>query len=535
MSRICIGAVSRLKTFTALLASACLLTTSSGFAAGKDLDDFNSKTPIKHIVVIFQENVSFDHYFATYPHAANPGNEPVFKAADDTPSVNGLTAGLHTNNRNSAAPFRLDRSQNYTCDQDHDYTDEQTAFNHGLMDLFPESVGNSSGTNCLPNGATVMGYYDGNTVTAMWNYAQHFAMSDNSFNTTFGPSTPGALNLVSGNTFPVIGRSGTLDDGPNGDVITAGPGTTVIGDPDPLYDDCSGSRQVGMGGLNVGNLLNENGVTWGWFQGGFKPTVPYNASTGTKAVCGLKTPNLGNSLQTAYSPHHQPFQYYQSTSNPHHLPPSSVPMVGKTDQANHQYDLSDFWAAVAADNMPAVSFLKANRAQDGHAGYSSPLDEQLFVVDTINRLQQTKEWKETAVIIAWDDSDGWYDHVIGPILNQSATVADSLSGPSSCGTSAKSLDGIQGRCGYGPRLPLLVISPFAKKNFVDNNVTDQSSILRFIEDNFNLGRIGGGSFDALAGSLGNMFDFSAGPRNEKVFLTCATGQVTSKAETCNTY
>ena len=145
------------------------------------------------------------------------------------------------------------------------------------------------------------------------------------------------------------------------------------------------------------------------------------------------------------------------------------------------------------------------------------------------------ETKETAVIINWDDSDGWYDHVIGPIVNQSATIADSLSGPSSCGTSAKSLNGIQGRCGYGPRLPLLVVSPFAKKNFVDNTVTDQSSILRFIEDNFHLGRIGDGSFDALAGSLSNMFDFDDGPRVDRLFLICATGEVTNKPETCDTY
>lgn len=535
MSRNPNGAVSRLKTITALLASACLVTMATGFAPGKDADDFNSKTPIKHIVVIFQENVSFDHYFGSYPHAANPGGtEPNFKAADDTPSVNGLNTGLLNNNPNSVAPFRLDRAQNYTCDQDHDYTDEQTAFNHGLMDLFPESVGNPSGINCLPGGATVMGYYDGNTVTGLWNYAQHFALNDNSFNTTFGPSTPGVLNLVSGNTFPVIAHAGTLDDGPNGHVITAGPGTTVIGDPDPLYDDCStktGAR-VGMGGINVGNLLNEKGITWGWFQGGFTPT---SAAGVTPAACGLKTATIGNGLQTAYSPHHNPFQYYLSTSNPHHLPPSAVAMIGQTDQANHQYDLADFWAAVNHGNMPAVSFLKAWRAQDGHANNSSPLDEQLFLVDVINRLQQTKEWKETAVIINWDDSDGWYDHVIGPILNQSATIADSLSGPNSCGTSAKSLNGIQGRCGYGPRLPLLVISPYAKRNFVDNTVTDQSSILRFIEDNFSLGRIGSGSFDALAGSIRNMFDFDDGPRADKTFLKCATGEVTSKPETCNTY
>ncbi|MDP8990278.1 MAG: phospholipase, partial [Acidobacteriota bacterium] len=149
-------------------------------------------TPIEHVVVIFQENVSFDHYFATYPNAANnTAGEPVFHASGDTPSVNGLlSAGLLTSNPNQTQPFRLSRAQAVICDQDHNYADEQKAFNSGLMNLFQQSVGSSS-ASCNDAGkgkGIVMGYYDGNTVTALWNYAQHFAMSDNSFGTTFGPS-----------------------------------------------------------------------------------------------------------------------------------------------------------------------------------------------------------------------------------------------------------------------------------------------------------------------------------------------------------
>src|SRR5262249_29154950 len=159
--------------------------------------------------------------------------------------------------------------------------------------------------------------------------------------------------------------------------------------------------------------------------------------------------------------------------------------------ANHQYDLSDFWTAVDHGTMPAVSFLKAAAYQDGHAGYSDPLDEQQFLVDTINRLERTKDWKSTAVIIAYDDSDGWYDHAMGPIVSQSNSAQDALTGAGSCGTAKAGayLD----RCGYGPRQPLLVISPFARQNFVDHTSTDQSSILRFIEDNWQTGRIGNSS------------------------------------------
>jgi phospholipase C len=177
--------------------------------------------------------------------------------------------------------------------------------------------------------------------------------------------------------------------------------------------------------------------------------------------------------------------------------------------------------------------LKAPGYQDGHAGYSDPLDEQTFVTDTINFLQKTPEWSSTAVIIAYDDSDGWYDHQLGQIINQSVTAADIVNGKPSCGTGANALPGInpgtthaQGRCGYGPRLPVLVISPWAKSNFVDHTLTDQSSILRFVEDNWLGGeRIGQGSFDAIAGPLDNLFDFSHLGNGGQFILDPSTGLV----------
>src|SRR5256714_6059373 len=99
-------------------------------------------TPIEHLVVIYQENVSFDHYFATYPVAANPPGEPAFHAAPGTPTVNGLGDALLTRNPNLSNPQRLDRSQALTCDQDHAYTDEQRAMDMGAMDQFVQRTGN---------------------------------------------------------------------------------------------------------------------------------------------------------------------------------------------------------------------------------------------------------------------------------------------------------------------------------------------------------------------------------------------------------
>ncbi|MDI3316556.1 MAG: alkaline phosphatase family protein [Bacillota bacterium] len=474
-------------------------------------DAYRTATPIKHLVVIFQENVSFDHYFATYPYAQNPKGEPAFVAAPGTPNVNGLNGPLLQANPNAAKPFRLDRSQAVTCDMNHGYTAEQKAVDGGLMDRFVQETG-ARYDQCDPN--LVMGYYDGNTVTALWNYAQHFAMNDNSFSTTFGPSTPGALNLIAGTTH------GTVPAEVYGKVANG----TIFSDLDPTYDDASQGTTVALTGKNVGDLLNAKGVTWGWFEGGFRPT---GRTADGKAITGSAHKNIAGAQVTDYIPHHEPFQYFQSTANPHHLPPSSVARIGYTDQANHQYDLSDFWAAAESGHLPAVSFLKAPAYQDGHAAYSDPLDEQAFLVDTINRLERLPEWRSTAVIIAYDDSDGWYDHVVPPIVSPSNDPAwDALAGPGNCGTPKPGayLD----RCGYGPRQPFLVISPWAKRNFVDHTLTDQASILRFIEDNWSLGRIGDQSMDAVAGSILNMFDFSHGPSNAPLFLDPATGEPTGR-------
>src|SRR4051794_36231740 len=231
----------------------------------------------------------------------------------------------------------------------------------GLMDKFVEFT---AGGSCAgPRGKSiVMDYYDGNTVTALWNLAQHFSMSDNSYGSNFGPSTVGALNLVSGQTHgaDVTNASGVENN-------------TVIGDPDPKLDDCAGGTQVTMSGRNIGDLLNAHNVSWGFFEGGFRPSS--TDATG-KAHCDTTHANVAGGVSKDYIPHHQPFMYYASTTNPHHLPPSSPDKIGLTDQANHQYDLSDFDTALQHDNLPSVSFLKPAAFEDAHPGNSDPLDEQ---------------------------------------------------------------------------------------------------------------------------------------------------------------
>jgi phospholipase C len=580
----------------------------SAATASADRDDARdrgvpAKTPVKHLVVIFQENISYDHYFGTYPNAMNLPGETPFKAKRQTPLNNNLVTPLDVNHRfkplggpnlltnnpnanpnapvapnnsrqngaNAANPFRLSPSQASTADQGHNDMPEQAAYNNFNMDGFPAWTGTAGGTTAngpLPPPAAVatkglvMGYYDGNTVTALWNYAQHYAMNDNSYGTQFGPSSPGAINLIAGQANGFAHTTNVQDGSGNllhptheafGDAAHTSSNITMIGDADPEQDTCSNPTidQVTMAGPNIGDLLNARNITWGWFEGGFNlQTVNANGSTGCARFTLPTQPHFPFS-STDYIPHHQPFQYFASTRNATHARPSSIAAIGHTnipgthtpDPANHQYDSDDFFAALNAGNLPSVTFLKAPAFQDGHAGYSNPIDEQAFVVKTINAVQESKFWASTAIVILYDDSDGWYDHQMPPIVNPSFNpTVDVLNAIGTCNlglqqgrpTRTTPLNGAfgqpaWGRCGYGTRQPLLVVSPFAKRNDIDHTLTDQASVLKFIEDNWLGGeRIQpGGSFDTIAGTIEHMFDFDRRVDNDdnKLILDPSTGAV----------
>jgi phospholipase C len=270
-----------------------------------------------------------------------------------------------------------------------------------------------------------------------------------------------------------------------------------------------------MGGFDLG-IANPNGTTG-------------CARATHSRIVGADIPD--------YIAHHNWFQYYASTANPAHARPSSLQAIGYSLQAdgktaepaNHQYDLRDFYASVKAGNYPAVSFIKLPAYQDGHAGYSDPLDEQTGTVEVINFLQQQPGWKDTAVIVTWDDSDGWYDHAFArPSSASFDPEADQLDGPGRCGEGV-AVEGVKGkpvngRCGPGTRLPFLLVSPWAKTNYVGHDRISQASVTRFIEDNWLHGaRLGGGSFDASAGSIMDLFDLSSGGGNGLLYLDPATG------------
>ena len=727
------GAVALLLVASPVAAPPANASTTARLAAQLG----SPKTPIQHLVVIFQENESFDHYFATYPNAANSAGEDPFTAAAGTPSVNGLSGTLLTANPNGANPIRLDPGPNasgvyngtlnlgtgnssnagidniLTCSQNHNYQPEQQAEDGGAMDKFPGSVGSTANPPepglAACNANLDLDYFDGNTVTAYWNYAQHFAMSDNSFGTTFGPSTPGAINVVSGDT----GNVNMVNNGavtanattsPNTGLVADGQGGfSDINDSDPYYDSCSSTTSnfgmsntsaSGVTNPNVGDLLNQAGISWGWFEGGFTPTAagsppatsgPFNGYAGGPAanadsiVCGAAH-NIGAALggtgstgaqpygtKADYIQHHEPFQYYATTANPYHRAPTSLSAIGTDTQAftggsygngtpefntaNHQYDMSYFTTLVTdiaqgtepASLLPAVSYLKAPAYEDEHPANSDPVDGQRFVTTTINELEQTPDWANTAVIVNYDDSDGWYDHVysgaatgsvqnpssaggsptlgdaenpavcggttitgtatgsvtitagtndtvtytIGGGATQSLTLAAGSYTASTLATAISSKSGgvitaeantagdlvltgnglhaldvtggdalatlgltagatstpatpaltntagmpESGRCGFGPRLPFMVISPYAKANFVDHTLSDQASVVNFIEYNWGLPGIPGSADRLLTNAtstfdIANMFNFSQAP-NPALYLDPTTFQSTA--------
>ena len=326
---------------------------------------FPTATPIKHLVVIFQENVSFDHYFGTYPTAQNNAGETPFHASPKTPtSINNLVTPLdttngfvplvgvdlinnnpnnnpsapgngRTNDGGAANPFRLSPAQAGTNDQGHNESPEESAYDNTKMDGFPAWVGTAGPPPAGPPAATatkglVMGYFDGNTVTGLWNYAQFFALNDNSYTSQFGPSTPGALNLISGqaNGFSAINNNVVDSMGhlikPTHEAFadpSNNPGNlTPIGDGDPLYDTCSNPKidQVTMAGRNIGDLLNLAGVTWGWFEGGFDLTITNPNGT---TLCACSTPATAPGVRS-HQPTTSPITSRSNTTHPRAIRPT---------------------------------------------------------------------------------------------------------------------------------------------------------------------------------------------------------------------
>ncbi len=450
--------------------------------------DRGTHSPIKHTIILYQENISFDHYFGTYGHGSN-----------------GIPAGSalsYTNGTQTWGPFAptqlLGTTQSRTCDVDHSYTDMIRMVNHGAMDQFlsafsPPAQGNDKivgtpATTCprfetlTPpgTGATALAnaYYTGTAgdpnapLQNYWSLASQYTLADNFFQGVYGPSTPGAQWLVAATN-------------------------NTSGDPNPIGDICN-DYPASISPQNIPNLGAEAsaaGTSWAWFQGGF----------------GTCTPTAVN----GYSAHHDPFQYFTSTADLNHADAFN-PNMSYPEANRHQRDLSVFDAALAGTpisgqvpTLPAISWVKAPQIDDGHPGYSGPALEDAFVGDLVSRLKASPYWKDTALVIAFDETGGWWDHVAPPDLGGPFFVTWVNGQPNLTGCQYPGIPGAKcGEAGLGPRMPVLVISRFAKPGFIDHDLLNSASLDRWVEWNHRLPALGvWGDRDVNAGNLAGAFIF----------------------------
>jgi phospholipase C len=462
--------------------------------------DKGAHSPIKHTIILYQENISFDHYFGTYGHGSN-----------------GIPAGstlTHTNGTLTWGPYAPTQlsgaSQSRTCDVDHNYSNMIKMVDHGAMDMFLQfgndktvkKPSDSTSATCpsfesaapIPPGtnltALANAYYTGSTAADpnaplqnYWKLASQYTLADNFFQGVYGPSTPGAQWLVAATN-------------------------NTSGDPNPIGDKCN-DYPASINPQNIPNLGTEAsaaGVSWAWFQGGF-------GSCSTNPITGVVTLN-------GYSAHHDPFQYFTSTADLTHAD-AYDPNMSYSQANRHQRDLSVFDAALAhtsisghVPTLPAISWVKAPQLQDGHPGYSGPALEDAFVGDLVARLKASRYWKDTALVIAFDETGGWWDHVAPPELG--GNFAPWVNGqPNLTGCQYPGIPGVTcGEAGLGPRMPVLVVSRFAKRHFVDHNLLNTASLAKWVEWNHGLPALGvWGNRDVRAGNLANAFVF--GGDNQK--------------------
>jgi phospholipase C len=198
----------------------------------------------------------------------------------------------------------------------------------------------------------------------------------------------------------------------------------------------------------IGDRLDEKQISWGWFSGGWND-----------ALDGKPDP--------LFQFHHQPFVYFAKYAD------------GTSAKGAHLHDEQDFLQALKNNDLPAVSFIKPLGQDNEHPGYATLLKGQQHVADLVQAVQKSQYWNDTAIIITYDENGGFWDHVAPPKGD---------------------------RWGPGTRIPAIIVSPYAKKGFVDHTQYDTTSILKLIEERWDLAPLG--TRDAAANSLTNALDFS---------------------------
>jgi phospholipase C len=418
---------------------------------------------IKHILVIYLENRSFDNLYGLFPkaegvaqaaHAAAQVDRdgkvydelpPVMDTTKNPPAVDPRFPPKLPNEPFKANGYAaLDK---FTGDLVHRFYQEQVQIDGGKMDKFA-AVSDAGGLT--------MAYYDGRKLP-LWDYAKRYVLADHFFHAAFGGSflnhfwlicacTPRYDNAPAALVAQLDAGGKLVKDGaitPDGYAVNTI--QTVFAPHSPKITDKS-KLLPAQDMPTIGDRLTEKSIEWAWYSGGWDDAVAGHADK-------------------LFQFHHQPFAYFAKYGD------------GTPGRAAHLKDETAMLAAIADGSLPAVSFFKPIGAQNEHPGYAEVLAGDSHAVEIIRKVQKSKLWKDTAIIVTYDENGGQWDHVAPPAVE---------------------------KWGPGTRVPTLVISPFAKHGYVDHTVYDTTSILKFIEMRFNLVPLA--SRDAAAAELSNAFN-----------------------------
>ncbi len=397
---------------------------------------------VDHIVVIPLENWSFDSLYGHFPGASGVGTATGTQVDKNGVAYPTLPQPLDSNNEPKVAPG----APTPVAPPDARFPAD-LPIDGGKMDRFVAD----GGAGGLP-----LGSYDA-THFPLGQLAQRFTLDDEFFHAAFGGSMLNHLWLVSGVTpqWPEAPASARAVLDSNGHLVKNGPVTpdgflvnTAYPAAGPHPANAAPAQLVPpLHDATIGDRLSAKKVSWAWYSGGW-----------SDALAGHPDP--------LFQFNHQPFAYYANYAD------------GTPGQAAHLKDESDFVRAIRTDTLPAVSFYKPIGADNEHPGYANLLDGERHVASIIDSIMASKAWASTAIVVTYDENGGFWDHVPPP-------------------------DG--DRWGPGTRVPTIVVSPFAKRHFVDNTTYDTTSILALIEHRFGLRSLG--PRDASARDLRADFSF----------------------------
>lgn len=433
---------------TALLAFA--ITPSQANAA----DLAPQMAQINHIIVIYLENHSFDNLYGMFPGAnglAQAANAPLQTGVDGKPytvlpAVKDVRFPADLPNR----PFPIDLyvpANEKIGDLVHRFYQNQAQINGGRNDRFA-AISDAAGL--------VIGYYDGSRLP-LWQYAKKYTLADNFYQGAFGGSflnhfwlvcacTPRYLDAPEDLRVLLDAQGQVIKDGavtPDGYAVnTLQPGT-----PPYRPGTVPAKRLPLQEAPTIGDRLSMKGISWVWYSGGWNDAVSGHADK-------------------EFQYHHQPFGYFRNFAE------------GTQGRLEHLKDESDFISGINSGSLPAVSFYKPAGALNEHPGYADVLSGDQHVAEVISRIEHSQLWKDSVIIVTYDENGGFWDHASPPTKD---------------------------RWGPGSRVPTLIISPYAKRNFVDHTEYDTTSILKFIETRYGLEPLA--PRDADANNLTNALEF----------------------------